>query len=112
MSAIQPLMIMLRALGYAALPSWPLGIAAAVLWPARAEVALLSVASTGTFSALGLMMLRRAEWRSAQYERQARERAADYERLEGLLVGAVADLGRRGAASTTRPRRGGAQAPR
>jgi hypothetical protein len=89
MPAIRPLSVMLWVLGYAAAPCWPAGIASAVLWTARAEVALLSVASTGTFSVLTLLMLRRARDRAEADERRARELAAHHEVVAGLLCGAI-----------------------
>jgi hypothetical protein len=75
---------MLRVLGYSAIPSWPLGAAAAWWWSGRAELLLLSVASVGTSSALALMVMRQADARAAR-------RAAEYERLEGRLCGVIAD---------------------
>jgi hypothetical protein len=91
MRAIRPLTGLLYVLGYAAVPAWPLGVTAALLWPARVEVLLLSVASTGSLSAAVLRLLRRAQWRSEQDERDAAARDARYERLEGLLCGKLAE---------------------
>jgi hypothetical protein len=91
MRAMRPLSVMLWSLGYAAIPSWPGGVAAALWWTGRAEVLLLAVASSGTFSAVVLRLLRRAQWRAEQYERDAAERAAQYERLEALLCGKLAE---------------------
>lgn len=119
MPAFRILSAMLRALGYAALPSWPLGITAAVVWPLGVEMLLLTVAVMGSWSALGLRYMRwaeeRARRRAAEYQRLAAEREAQYERLleqrnaqaerlERWLVGAVSDLHPRGRGSAmTRP---------
>lgn len=84
MTAIRPPMIMLRTLSYAAIPAWPAG-AAAIWWNGRAELLLLSIAAAGTSSALALAVLRWAEARTVK-------RAAEYERLEQLLVSSIADL--------------------
>lgn len=97
MPGIRPLNIMLRALGWAAVPAWPAGIASAVAWTGRAELACLSVAWAGTTSALVLRVLAWAQARMSA-------RAAEYERLEGRLCGAVADLHPRGRdTAMTRP---------
>jgi hypothetical protein len=85
MRAMRPLSVMLWSLGYAAIPSWPAGVAAAIWWTGRAELLLLSLAGAGTSSAMALGALRWADARLAR-------RAAEYERLEGLLVGAIGDL--------------------
>jgi len=101
MRGTRPLSVMLRVLGLAAIPAWPLGVTAAVLWPARVEVLLLSVASTGSLSAAVLRLLKRAQWRSEQYERDAAARDARYERLEALLCGRLAEaVGQRRDART------------
>jgi membrane protein implicated in regulation of membrane protease activity len=94
-AAMRPLVIMLRALGYAALPAWPAGIAAAVAWTGRAELLLLSVAWIGTTCALTLVVLRWAEARlarrAAEHEAQMAAQAARYDRLEGRLCGVIVD---------------------
>lgn len=69
MPPMRPLSVMLWTLGWAALPCWPAGIASAVWWTGRAELALLSVAGAGTSSALALTVLRWAAAREAQHER-------------------------------------------
>lgn len=86
MLTIRPLGAMLTALGWAAVPAWPAGAAAAVWWTGRAELLLLSVAWTGTSAGLARVALRHAEDRA--------------ERREALLVQALADLG---AQSPSRP---------
>ena len=96
MRGMRTLSMMLRVLGWAAIPSWPAGAVSAILWTGRAELLLLSVAGAGTSGAVALAVLRWAEAR-------ARSRAAEYERLERLLVGAIADLHPRAAAAMTRP---------
>jgi hypothetical protein len=93
MPAIQPLSVMLHALSYAAVPAWPLGVTAALAWPGRVELLLLSVAGAGTSSALTLSVLRWAEARLArrgeECERLMAQRDAQYARLEGLLCGTL-----------------------
>lgn len=106
MPGARPLTVMLTVLGWAAIPAWPAGIASAVLWTFRAEVLLLSLAGAGTSSALTLLLVGAARERTARYERLIAARATEYERLEELLVGAVADLGSRW------PRRPGPRAGR
>jgi len=83
MRVTRPLSVMLYALGWAAIPAWPAGIASALLWTARAELALLSVAGAGTSAALALALQRRAEARVTAL-------AAEYERMEGRLCDALA----------------------
>ena len=82
MRAVRPLTIMLRILGWAAIPSWPGGAIAAVLWSGRIELLLLTVAGMGTSSALTLRVLLQGEARLARQEAQA-------ERREGLLCGTI-----------------------
>ena len=95
MLAIRPLSVMLRTLGYAAIPSWPAG-AAAAWWSGRAELLLLSVAGAGTSSALALIVLRQAEAREAR-------RAAEAERREGRLCSVIANDLRGNRLAKTRP---------
>jgi hypothetical protein len=94
MTAMRPLTTMLRALGYAAVPAWPAGLAAAIWWTGRAEMALLSVAGVGTSSALVLAVLRWAEARlarrSEEHERLMAMQAAEHERVTGKLCDIVA----------------------
>lgn len=97
MPAIRPLMIMLRALGWAALPSWPAGAAAAMWWTGRAELLLLSVAGAGTSAAMTLAALGWAE-------RQMAQRDERYDRLEARLCSTlVSNLPGARAAATTLP---------
>lgn len=96
MLAIRPLSVMLRALGYSAIPAWPAGAVSAVLWSGRAELLLLSVAGAGTSSALALIVLRQAEAREAR-------RAAEYERREGRLCSVIANDLRGNRLAKTRP---------
>lgn len=84
MRATRPLSVMLRVIGWTAIPSWPLGALASVLWSGRLELLLLSLAGAGTSSALILRVLRQAEAREAR-------RAAEYERREGRLCAVIAD---------------------
>jgi hypothetical protein len=81
-TAIRPLVIMLRALGYAALPCWPAGIAAAVWWTGRAELLLLSVAGSGTSAALATLVMDRAA-------AAARRREGEHARLAAQLCGVI-----------------------
>lgn len=62
----RPLTVMLTVLGWAAIPAWPAGIASALLWTVRAELALLTVAGAGTSAALTLALLRAARERTAR----------------------------------------------
>jgi hypothetical protein len=78
-----PLSVMLRVLGWAAIPCWPLGAAAAVLWSGRLELLLLAVA--GTSSAVTLRVLRWADARLARRAAEWERREAQHERLEGKL---------------------------
>jgi hypothetical protein len=108
MRAARPLSVMIWVLGYAAIPAWPAGVAAAIWWTGRAELLLLAVAGMGTSSAMAVGAQRRADARLAR-------RAAEYERLEGRLCEVVSEM--RGGARkppglrVARPS-GGAQAPR
>jgi hypothetical protein len=107
MPGMRPLMIMLRALGYAAIPAWPAGVTAAVLWSGRVELALLTIACVGSNSALTLRVVgwaqARARRRSAEYERLMAERDAQFARLEHELCVAVAELHPRGRIAMTQP---------
>jgi len=108
MRATRPLSVMIYVLGYAAIPAWPAGVAAAIWWTGRAELLILAVAGVGTSSAMALAGRRQAEASLAR-------RAAEYERLEKRLCEVVRDL--RGDARrppglrVVRPS-GGARAPR
>lgn len=99
----RPLTIMLRTLGWAAIPAWPAAGASAILWTGRAELAFLSVATVGANSALTLLLMRAEQARAARYEKLMEQRDAQYERLERLLVGAVATLHPQGRDAPTRP---------
>jgi hypothetical protein len=87
---------MLRVLSWAMVPAWPLAAAAAVLWTARLELLLLTVASTGSIAGLALLLMRLARERAEEYARLGQQRASEYARLEQLLVGGIVDLHPRG----------------
>jgi hypothetical protein len=102
MRATRPLSVMIWLLGYAAIPAWPAGVAAAIWWTGRAELLLLALAGMGTSSAMALTGRQRADARMAERDAQAAEEAARHERVEGVLCEVItADL--RGRAATTPP---------
>jgi hypothetical protein len=102
MRATRPLSVMIYVLGYAAIPAWPAGVAAAIWWTGRAEVLLLALAGVGTAGAMALTGRQRADAQMAEREAQAEAEAARHERVEGVLCEVItADL--RGRAATTPP---------
>jgi len=106
MRATRPLSVMIYVLGYAAIPAWPGGIAAAIWWTGRAEVLLLAIAGVGTSSAMALTGRRRADARmakrTAEWEAQVAALAERHDRLEGRLCNVIA-AGLRGREATTPP---------
>lgn len=92
-SVTRSLIMMLRVLAWSALPLWALSVPVTLDGTGRELLWTLAAAGSGTACGLVLLVLSRVE-------RSRELRAAEYERLERQLVGAVADLHPHGVAMT------------
>jgi hypothetical protein len=96
MLVARPLIIMLRVLGWAALPLWAASLPVAFDGTGRELMWVLATAVLGTCCALALAVL-------ARVEKLWRQRDAHHERLERDLCGVIREELRPYGAAMTRP---------